>query len=266
MLQRMLGLVVGVSGALAVTTAQAAPLQLCLDKNFNAPFVYAEKIKGAGKLRGYSLELVQKILTQAQIPYQIKSLSQAEIESKVKDAKPNVGCDIVLDIAKNSALEGYLLLTSPIYSLNYDLMYNWESYMTGLDVKKLSEVNKFKICGLKNYDYGAVSKILNIQAHNTFKDIMFNVKTKECDVFIAESVSMRYGQRANQYQVPPVGCIRLAGTEKSYHIGVAKHTIGAAQIVSSMQKALAVLGKEVTSLAEEYDINPTPCQQTFNIH
>ncbi|HQV22737.1 MAG TPA: hypothetical protein PLJ88_06580, partial [Agitococcus sp.] len=113
MLQRMLGLVVGVSGALAVTTAQAAPLQLCLDKNFNAPFVYAEKIKGAGKLRGYSLELVQKILTQAQIPYQIKSLSQAEIESKVKDAKPNVGCDIVLDIAKNSALEGYLLLTPP---------------------------------------------------------------------------------------------------------------------------------------------------------
>jgi hypothetical protein len=35
-------------------------------------------------------------------------------------------------------------------------------------------------------------------------------------VFVAESVSMRYGQRANQYQVPPVGCVRLAGTEKTY--------------------------------------------------
>ncbi|MFO1391076.1 MAG: transporter substrate-binding domain-containing protein [Agitococcus sp.] len=266
MLQRFLGMAVGGSVVLMVSTAQAAPLQLCLDKNFNAPFVYAEKIKGAGKLRGYSLELLQKIMTQAQIPYQIKSLSLTEIETKVKDAKPNSGCDIVLDVAKNSHLEGYLLLTPPIYSLNYDLMYNWESYMTGLNIKSLSEANKFKICGIKNYDYGTVSKILTIQAHNTLKDIMFNVKTKECDVFIAESVSMRYGQRANQYQVPPVGCIRLAGTEKTYHIGVAKHTVAAAQVVSSMNKALAALGKDVASLAEEYDINPTSCQQTFNIH
>jgi hypothetical protein len=183
-------------------SAQAAPLQICLDKNFNAPFVYAEKIKGAGKLRGYSLEVVKMMMAKTQTPYAIKSFTQADIESKIQNKNPNSGCDIILDVAKNTNNENYLMLTNPIYSLHYDLVYNWENYMTGLGIKSLSEANKFKVCGVKNVDYGAVSKALNIQALNSIKDAVFNIKTKECEVFVAESVSMRYGQRANQYQVP----------------------------------------------------------------
>jgi hypothetical protein len=55
----------------------------------------------------------------------------------------------VLDVIKSTTNEGYLLLTNPIYSLRYDLMYNWESYMTGLGIKTLPEANKFKVCGVK---------------------------------------------------------------------------------------------------------------------
>ncbi|MBK7299453.1 MAG: transporter substrate-binding domain-containing protein [Moraxellaceae bacterium] len=266
LLVRVLSLAILGGGVILSTSVQAAPLQICLDKNFNAPFVYAEKIKGAGQLRGYSLELIKIIMEKTQTPYAIKSLTQTDIDSKIQNKNPNAGCDIILDVNKNVSHDNYLMLTNPIYSLHYDLVYNWESYMTGLGIKSLSEANKFKVCGVKNVDYGAVSKALNIQALNSIKDAVFNIKTKECEVFVAESVSMRYGQRANQYQVPPVGCVRLAGTEKAYHIGVAKHVVGAATVVASMQKALLESAKEMASLAEEYDINPTTCQQTLNIN
>ena len=96
---------------------------------------------------------------------------------------------------------------------------------------------------------------------------MFNIKTKECDVFVAESVAMRYGQRANQYQVPAVGCIRLAGTEKSYHIGIAKHLIHGAALITRIQQALnTTVAKDMAALAEEYDITATQCQQTLKLN
>lgn len=265
MLQRLWLLGVMVGSSVVASIAQAAPLQVCLDTNFNAPFVYAEKIKGAGKMRGYSLDLLKKIMAQTKRQYTLISMSASEIDTKLQDTKANAGCDIVLDVAKDAALAKSLLLTPPIYSLSYDLFYNWETYMTGLGVKALADVNQFKLCGVKNTDYGTLSKTLKIHTFNSIKDVVFNVKSKECDVFVAEGVSMRYGQRANQYQVPPVGCIRLAGTEKTYHIGVAKHVVGATTLVSHIQQALAALSTETTELAEKYDVNPTSCQQTLNI-
>jgi hypothetical protein len=65
-----------------------------------------------------------------------------------------------------------------------------------------------------------LEKKLNIQSLNTIKDAVFNIKTKECDVFVAESVSMRYGQRANQYQVPSCGMCAFSRYRKnlSYRI------------------------------------------------
>ena len=252
---------------MTVSLAQAAPIQICLDKNPNPPFVYSEKIKGVGQLRGYSLELIKKVMAATATPYSIKSLSQSEIVQKMQSKSPSAGCDLVLDVLKTPDHESYMVLSAPIYQLNYELMYNWESYMTGLGVKTLAEVNKFKVCGLKSADYGAVSKTLKIHDFNSIKDVMFNIKTKECDVFVAESVAMRYGQRANQYQVPAVGCIRLAGTEKSYHIGIAKHVMDGAALITRIQQALnTTVAKELAALAEEYDITATQCQQTLKLN
>jgi ABC-type amino acid transport substrate-binding protein len=138
--------------------------------------------------------------------------------------------------------------------------------MSGLAIKNLADMNKFNVCGVKNVDYGTLNKLLKIQEHNTIKDVMFNIKTKECDVFVAEGVVMRYGQRADQYQVPPVGCIRLAGTEKSYHIAVSKHVPNASNFVGQIQQKIGALGKDIAVLAEDYDVSPIRCQQTININ
>lgn len=252
----------------ANTDIYAASVQICVDKVANPPFVYSEKIQGAGKLKGYSLEVIKKAFTTLAIPYTIKSLSNAEIRKNIQDRKPNTGCDVTLDVMKGGDLDtSSVLLTQPLYRLHFDLVYNWETYMTGLGVKTLSEVNKFKVCGVKDVDYGALNKQFKIQNYNSIKDVIFNIKNKECDVFIAEGVLMRYGQRADQYQVPPVGCIRLAGTEKSYHIAVAKHVPNAANLVSQIQQTImTTLAKEIAALAEEYDVNPSRCQQTLNVN
>lgn len=244
----------------------AAPLQVCVDKVSNPPFVYAEKIQGAGKLKGYSLDVIKKTLTTLAMPYVVKSLSNAELRKKMQDNNPNAGCDITLDVMKGSDLDSTTtVLTQPLYRLHFDLVYNWETYMTGLGVKTLADVNKFKVCGIKDFDYGGLNKHFKIQGYNSIKDVMFNIKAKECDVFIAEGVLMRYGQRADQYQVPPVGCIRLAGTEKSYHIAVAKHVVNAPNLVSQIQQTMtSTLAKDILALAEEYDVNPSRCQQTLN--
>lgn len=251
---------------LMTSSAYAAPLQICVDKIPNPPFAYSEKIQGAGKLKGYSLDIIQKALKTMAIPYAVKLVSSAEIAKKMQDANPNAGCDIALDVQKGSSLESSVLLTHPIYRLHFDLVYNWETYMSGLGIKNLADMNKFNVCGVKNVDYSALNKQLKIQEHNTIKDVMFNIKAKECDVFVAEGVLMRYGQRANQYQVPPVGCIRLSGTEKSYHIAVSKHVPNASNFVGQIQQAIGTLSKDIAVLAEEYDVNPIKCQQTLNIN
>ncbi|MBK6756591.1 MAG: hypothetical protein IPG70_02670 [Moraxellaceae bacterium] len=58
-------------GVILSTSVQAAPLQICLDKNFNAPFI-CRKIKGAGQLRGYSLELIKIIMEKRKRRMQLK--------------------------------------------------------------------------------------------------------------------------------------------------------------------------------------------------
>lgn len=257
-------LVVAITGM--VGYVNAAPLQICVDKVPNPPFVYSEKIQGAGKLRGYSLDVVKKALSQIAVPYAIKTLSAAEINKKIQSPLPNAGCDIVLDVERGSLSDSTVLLTQSIYRLHFDLVYNWEVYMTGLDAKNLADVNKFKVCGVKGVNYGAVAKNLKIHELNSIKDVMFNIKSKECDVFVAEGVLMRYGQRANQYQVPPVGCVRLAGTEKSYHFAIAKHVPNAVEIHAKLQQALNMMNSDLIVLADEYDVNPIRCQQSFNVN
>jgi len=252
----------------AAVNTYAAPLQVCVDKTPNPPFVYSEKIQGAGRLKGYSLDIIQKTLKALSLPYAVKLVPTAELTKKMQDTNPNSGCDISLDVLKGSILDSNaVLLTQPLYRLHFDLVYNWETYMTGLAVKNLADVNKFKVCGIKDADYGILEKHLKIQNHNTIKDVIFNIKTKDCDVFVAEGVLMRYGQRADQYQVPPVGCIRLNGTEKSYHIAVAKHVPNATTLVGQIQQTVNVtLAKDIVTLAEEYDVNPSRCQQTLNVN
>ena len=69
---------------LMTNVAFADALHVCVDKNSLPPFVYSEKINGAGKLRGYSLDLVKQLLTSVGSAYDIKSLAAAEIK---KDSK-----------------------------------------------------------------------------------------------------------------------------------------------------------------------------------
>ena len=252
---------------LITNIAFADALHVCVDKNSFPPFVYSEKINGAGQLRGYSLDLAKQLLTSIGSAYDIKSLPAAEIEKKIQSADPKSGCDVVLDVAKTPAKEAYLLLTPPVYSLNYDLMYNWERYMTGLGVKSLADVAKFKACGVSGYDYGSVGKSLKIKLLESVKDAVFELKHKTCDVFVAEGVVMRYGQRMNNYQVPPVGCVRLEGTSRSYHIGIAKHVVGASALLGKIQQQFIAPStkKTIVTLAETYDVNTIACQQTLRV-
>jgi ABC-type amino acid transport substrate-binding protein len=257
-------------GVLSVSAqlALADSLHVCVDKNPLPPFVYSEKINGAGQLRGYSLDLVKQLLTGVGSAFDIKSLSTADLEKKLQSPDPKSGCDIVLDVSKNPAKEAFLWLTSPVYQLNYDVMYSWERYMTGMGVKSLADLNKLKICGITGYDYGSLTKQLKIKLIPNVKDAIFELKDKSCDGFIAEGVVMRYGQRMNSYQVPPVGCIRLDGTAKTYHIGIAKHVVGANVLLSKIQQQLTTLsakGGSLSKLAETYDVNAISCQERLNV-
>ena len=81
---------------LMTNAAFADALHICVDKTPSPPFVYSEKINGAGQLRGYSLDLVKQLLTSAGSAYDIKSLASAEIEKKIQSTDPKSGCDVVL--------------------------------------------------------------------------------------------------------------------------------------------------------------------------
>lgn len=89
------------SVGLMTNAAFADALHICVDKNSLPPFVYSEKINGAGQLRGYSLDLVKQLLTRTGTAFDVKSLATADIEKKIQSADPKSGCDVVLDIAKN---------------------------------------------------------------------------------------------------------------------------------------------------------------------
>ena len=69
---------------LMTNAAFADALHICVDKTPSPPFVYSEKINGAGQLRGYSLDLVKQLLTSVGRTYDIKSLASAEIEKKIQ--------------------------------------------------------------------------------------------------------------------------------------------------------------------------------------
>lgn len=248
--------------------AASAPLHVCVDKTPLPPFVYSEKINGAGKLLGYSLELVKQVLTQAGAPFDVKSLNKADIEKNIQNPSPSAGCDVVLDVRKGVELEKSLWLSPPVYQLNYDAVYDWERYMTGLGVKTVADLNKMAVCGIESYDYGSLTKQVKIKRLASIKDAMFEIKHKECDVFIAEAAVMKYGQRANAYQVPPVGCVRLDGTAKSYHIGVAKHVVGGDVLIGKIQQQLAKLSGAdgfIAKLTETYDITPMSCQARLTV-
>ncbi|PTQ88405.1 substrate-binding periplasmic protein [Agitococcus lubricus] len=246
----------------------AAPLQLCVDKIPTPPFVYSEKINGAGKLRGYSLDLAKQLLSQAGVAYEVKSFAKTELEKRLYSPSASAGCDIVLDVRKGSEQEKYVHLSSPWYQLNIDAVYSWERYMTGLGVKTVNDFSQYQVCGLEGYDYGNLNKHIKIKYLPRMKDIVFDLKQKTCDVFLAEAAVMKYGQRANLFQMPPVGCVRLDGTVRTYHLGVAKHVVGGDAILVKLQQQFSKLtgtDSVMTKLAEEYDIGAMSCQTRLHV-
>ncbi len=265
---RVVLITVGVAFSNAVFAAPAISLHICVDKTPYPPFVYSEKINGAGQLRGYSLDLVKQLLTSIRSTYDIKLMSPADIDQRIQSADPKSGCDLVLDIKKTPALDNALLFTPAIYQLNFDIVYSWERFMTGLGVKSVADLKKLQMCGVVNYDYGSIAKQLKIHHLPNIKDAVFELKTKSCDGFIAEAAAMKYGQRLNTYQVPPVGCVRLDGTAKSYYIGIAKHIIGIDTLMPKIQQQFVGLSAKdgpMSKLAEAYDVVPMTCQETIKV-
>lgn len=242
-------------------------LSICVDENPWPPYTYWEKSAQEPIFEGYTASLAEMILTRLHEPYQIRRLAWPEVHTRAQQENIDAGCDMILDISATFDRQKYLYFTQPIYQLYYSLVYSKKSFNTA-NLPSAQNIQHYKICGVKSYNYGVLTKKLDIIREESIQAVLTKLSSKECDFFAVEAPVLKFGIKMGLYQFNDMGCLDLEDvTKKSYRLAVAKRYPQAISLTKNINNQLNLLRKqgELAKLAQSHGVDTDVCQVKMNL-
>lgn len=247
-----------------MSAAYAAKWQVCLDESPWPPYNYP-MANDTKKLTGYTIELVTQILTHLELDYEFVRLPWSDVHRRAKDYRPNLTCDLVLDVSLTPEREMYLYFSQPLYQLKYSLVYD-SRHIKPLKINN-SSIKHHKFCGVIGYNYGVLAELLTIQRLPTIQSVLDSLNN-QCDFFIIEAAILQNAIKKQLYAFNNMECINLQGTTKSYRLGVAKKTPQSLAYVTAIDRHVNLLRRQgvLSQLAEKYSLDVKNCQGNMSLN
>lgn len=182
--------------AAVAPSAQAAPvpagqvLAICDDINEWPPYLYHQRDNGAptSKLVGYSIDVLDEILTGQRIKYTVTLLPWARCTSGVAAGK----YALAINASRNPGRERDFLVTSTYYAVRNFYFYSRKHYPNGLPIKGIDDLRREKVCGILNYDHSPMGfKPGDIdQGSKTYDALIGKLHLGRCTLFISQYEAM----------------------------------------------------------------------------
>jgi polar amino acid transport system substrate-binding protein len=234
-------------------TLSAQTVEICSDNSDWAPYSYYPRVNGkADKSRqiGITQDLLKEVFKIVGLKYSITPKPWKRCLREVHEFGRTKQFEAFIDGSfSEERVEKYHLSTT-IYSTHPGVFYSTKTYPDGLPLKKPSDLNNFRICGVLgwNYEYfyqkyGVLRSKKIDQGAKTLEAALNKVAKGRCDV-LENSIEPVYGGVAiGAITFPPgIKSMRLPGVDPlTFHVFIAKTSPRAYELLTKINQALLVI-------------------------
>lgn len=178
--------VCGLLSALLLPSANATELKVCLENDDFPPFSFhAVGDKGIiGDSGGSSIELLQDLANKLQVTIQLSRLPWTRCMQAVENGQMDMALDAYYDTERAQRFD----FSTPYYYLTPQLFYLRSRFPDGPPAQTVSEMKKFKGCGIHGYSYAHYGLSVGDldQKAQTHEQLVQKLRAGRCDYFLEE--------------------------------------------------------------------------------
>ena len=181
----------GIPGtAHATADFKGGTVAICDDQNEWPPYIYFERNSDGsrtGKVAGYSIAVIDAIFARHGIKRELKMLPWARC---VADLQNGSRAQLAMNLTRNVERHQFLLFTRPYYTMHSHYFYSARSFPKGLQINALDDLRKYRICGLKGYNYERIPVQGMDQGSKDYRSLVSKLHLGRCDVFLEQFEAM----------------------------------------------------------------------------
>lgn len=228
-------------------------VKVCDDTSPWPPFSYPAPIqKGQITIRytGAMVEFLEVLFAEINLEYTLKHKPWKRCLEELKNSSGPDDIEIVINASSNPERVKNYHVSKPIYHLNPGVFYSIHRYPKGLDLKSPGDLKKYKICGVRGYnyqEYGLVDSDLFFVS-GTLKKILKMVGTGRCEVVVS-SIEPVLGSKLFGDSILPnnVRIIKIPYSKASpFHLLIARNSSRGLRLLEQMNFAIDKLMKDGT--------------------
>jgi len=179
--------------------ARAELVRACADQAEMPPFVYAERVDGrkSNRITGASVDLLRRIGERNGWQIEVQLLPWARCVAQVANQQIQIALNISASDGVSNALQ-----TSDAYFTLHNVYYtSRRARPAGIKLAKLSELQKYHVCGMGGYRfeaYGISTASVDRGTTIGYEQLINKLHLGRCDLFISNRETM-----AGQYLINP---------------------------------------------------------------
>lgn len=221
-------------------------ISICDDENEWPPYIFFERTAGrkGDKLIGFSIDVIDEILSRQQIHYTVTMLPWARCMFEVNNGNKY---QMVLDFTTSPERETNYWISQAYYTTNTYYYYSRKKYPQGLSIKAMVDLKKYRICGIHGYNinfagYEGFFKPSEIdQGAKNFDALTAKIHLQRCDVFLEQYQAMQgYALIGKPFlDDPELGREPMPGlTPSPFHFAISRQYIHGEKLLALIDQEL----------------------------
>ncbi|TDQ47644.1 substrate-binding periplasmic protein [Permianibacter aggregans] len=224
----------------AFSSARAGELdgivRICEDEHGWRPFSYWEAASGRAQVIGFSVDIIDRIFTEASQAYRIEMVPWARCLRALMDGQ---SYDMTLSISHSKERAEKLLLSAPYYQTTTHLFYRRVRFAEQPSFTSPQHLSRFRLCGL----HGAVFPNIDIppasieQSAQNMSSLLDKLRRDRCDFVVNALEVWRNDPVTRELHLhwDPISSVRIAWqTPQHYYMAMANPDSGRARALKSI--------------------------------
>lgn len=174
----------------AAADFQGSTIAICDDQNEWPPYIYFERKADGSRTAtatGYSVAVIDAIFARHGIKRELKMLPWARCIADLRDGSR---AQLAMNITRSAERSPFLLFTRPYYTMRSHYFYSARKFPQGLQIGALTDLRKYRICGLKGYNYERVPVQGMDQGSKDYQSLVSKLHLGRCDIFVEQLEAM----------------------------------------------------------------------------
>jgi polar amino acid transport system substrate-binding protein len=244
---------------------KGAVVKACDDDAEFPPFTYYERDaenKKTQNIAGFAVDLASDILTKQGAILDLQLVPWKRCQKQLENGKL---AELALNVTSSPDRQKNYLFSESIYEASGSYFYSKDYYPNGLKIENISDLSKYKICGLFGYDYSAYG--LNDQSPNLdshakkYSEIAYKIHNKSCDIFIEKTEVVEGQAKLGQILIKDNNRIASAKlpekTPEKFYFMISKKSEKAETLLKVLNQGIDEMKKngEMNKLMSKYSLS-----------